>query len=78
MVVDLSGNSVACNSSVAVKCKETIERYPLMSRNLLKIPPDIEVLHVTEKSCNVSVACNTVFSFRIGPEHCPFSRKLTL
>jgi len=32
--VDLSRNSVACNRSVAVKCKETIERYPLMSRNL--------------------------------------------
>ena len=39
MVVDLSRNSVACNRSVAVKCKETIERYPLMSHNLFSSIP---------------------------------------
>jgi hypothetical protein len=39
MIVDLSRNSVACNRSVAVKCKETIERYPLMSRNLFSSIP---------------------------------------
>jgi len=37
MVVDLSRNSVACNSSVAVKCKETMERYPLMSQTFSQV-----------------------------------------
>jgi DNA-binding NtrC family response regulator len=32
--VDLNRNSVACNRGVAVIFKETIERYPLMSRKL--------------------------------------------
>ncbi|MGA2735352.1 MAG: helix-turn-helix domain-containing protein [Syntrophobacteraceae bacterium] len=49
-----------------------IKRY-----NLTEDTPD-EVLHVTQRSCNAYVACNTVFSCRIGPEHCPLSRKLLL
>ena len=37
--------------------------------NPTKDTPDVEVLHVTQKSCNASVACNTHFpvSYRSEP-----------
>jgi len=33
--------------------------------NLTEDTPNVEVLHVTQKSCNASVACNTPFSCRL-------------
>jgi transcriptional regulator with PAS, ATPase and Fis domain len=95
--VDLSRNSVACNRSVVVTFKKTIETisadvlkaflgYPwhgnvreiehimeyafvLCGQNIITFDtedtPDVEVLHVAQKSCNASVACNTPFSCRL-------------
>jgi hypothetical protein len=60
MVVDLSRNSVECNRSVAIKFKKIIEAV-----SSIKIPHDVEVLYLTQKSCNASVACNTPFSCRL-------------
>ena len=38
----------------------------------------VEVLHVTQRSCNASVACNTRFLAGYRPAHCPLSLKPTL
>jgi hypothetical protein len=37
-----------------------------------------EVLHVTQRSCNTSVACNTYSLASYRPAHCPLSLKPTL
>jgi hypothetical protein len=41
--------------------------------NLAKATPDVEVLHVTQKACNASVACNMLFLAGDRPICCPFT-----
>ncbi|MGA2940268.1 MAG: DedA family protein [Syntrophobacteraceae bacterium] len=40
--------------------------------------PNVEVLHVIQKACNASVACNTFFLADSRPEHYPPRRKFPL
>ena len=34
-------------------------------------PLDVEVFHLTQKSCNASIACHMLFLAGYGPDSCP-------
>ena len=47
-------------------------------KDITKDTPDVEVLHVTQKSRNASVACNTSFLAGDRPALSPLSLNFTL